>query len=310
MKLATLGPLIKHGSAKDIYLLGDPSDNSDIAFRFTDWFSVFDVGRASYPIPSKGKAVCACAVKSFMIARAIGVPTHFVEQLDEITIRVKQARIIADRNLTQQDENYVVPAEWIYRLRVAGSIERDFRDGKKFPVDYGLPREVIPATGTPFPHPVHHFTTKFKDFDRDLTNAEACVLAGITPNDQAHFWSMIDRLTGAIALELAKAGYALLDGKMECLMGPARQKMIGDVFGTPDEDRFCPLEPLKQNKVYHYSKELIRQELIAMGYYNRLKAARQSGIEDPPIPQLPETVIEEISLRYKAVARAYGKARF
>lgn len=198
MKLVNL-PLIREGSAKDIHRV----DESDIAFRFTNWFSVFDVGRAGYPIPDKALAMCACAVKSFRIANEIGIPTHFVEQLDPVTIRVKEAQIITDRPLTSRDENYVVPAEFIYRLRVAGSFDRDFRSGERKPEDYGLPAGVIPAVGTPFPYPIRHLTTKFEDFDRNLTNEEVCGLAGITMKDHDHYWAMIDRLMGACSLEMA-----------------------------------------------------------------------------------------------------------
>jgi len=305
MKLAQLGPLIREGSAKNIYRV----DATDIAFRFTDDFSVFDVGKTGYQIPGKAQAVCACAVKSFNIARQIGVPTHFVEQLDHITVRVKEAQVITNRALTITDENYVVPAEWIYRLCVAGSIDRDFRSGKKRPSDYGLPADKIPEVGAPFPYPVHHFTTKFEDFDREVTNEEVCAIAGISVQDQGHYWSMIDRLTGAMALVLARAGYALLDGKMECLMGPGRVKLIGDVFGTPDEDRFVPLNELRRGIIEHHSKEYIRQILIQQGYYDKLMEARKKNQPDPPIPPLSEKIISEISWRYKSAAEAYAQVR-
>jgi len=305
MKLADL-QFIREGSAKDIYRV----DKTNIAFRFTDWFSVFDVGRASYGIPGKAQAMCACAVKSFQIAMAIGIPTHFVEQIDDVTIRIKEAQIITDRPLTTADENYVVPAEHIYRLYVAGSIDRDFRSGKKKPEDYGLPAGIIPAVGTPFPYPIHMFTTKFEDFDRDLSDEEMLAMSGITAKDRDQYWSMIDRLMGACSMEMARAGYALLDGKCEPIMGPGRRKMIGDVFCTPDEDRPVLLDKLRQSVVEHHSKEYIRQLLIGMGYYDELMKARNEGRPDPPIPLLSEEAIAEISRRYKAVAKTYTGIRF
>lgn len=92
-------------------------------------------------------------------------------------------------------------------------------------------------------------------------------------------------------------------------MGPGRRKIIGDVFCTPDEDRPVPAEKLYQGIIEHYSKEFIRQELIKMGYFNQLKAARSEGEEDPPIPKLSEETIAEISRRYKALAEAYARVR-
>lgn len=301
MKLTNL-TLIRRGSAKDIYRV----DKTDIAFRFTKWFSVFDVGRASYGIPGKDRAMCACAVKSFRIAAEIGIPTHFVEQIDDVTIRVKEAQIITNRHMTAKDENYVIPAEHIYRLNNAGSIDRDFRSGKKKPEDYGLPAGVIPAVGTPFPYPIHMFTTKFEKIDRDLSDEEMLAMAGITPEDRDQYWSMIDRLIGACSLAMARVGYALLDGKCEPIMGPGRKKMIGDVFCTPDEDRPVPLDKLRYGIVEHHSKEFIRQELIKIGYKRQLDEARLAGKPDPPIPLLPEETIAEIGWRYKTVAEAYA----
>jgi phosphoribosylaminoimidazole-succinocarboxamide synthase len=301
MELAKL-PFIRAGSAKDIYRV----DKSDIAFRFTDYFSVFDVGRASYAIPGKALAMCACAVKSFRIAEEIEIPTHFVEQLDPVTIRVKEVQVIADRKLTTQDENYLVPAEFIYRLRVAGSFDRDFHSGKRKPEDYGLPAGVIPAVGTRFPYPVRHITTKLERVDRNLTEEEVCELAGITIEDQDQYWTMINRLIEGCSLEMARCGYTILDGKVEPLMGPGRRKMIGDVFCTPDEDRLVPTKKFHQGIIEHHSKEFIRQVLIDMGYHDQLKIARDKNKEWPPIPKLPEETIEEISRRYKAVAEAYA----
>src|SRR4030042_3609251 len=120
---------------------------------------------------------------------------------------------------------------------------------------------------------------------------------------------MIDRLTGAIGLTLAQNGFALVDGKMECLMGPGRRKYIGDVFGTPDEDRFCPLEEILQGEVKHFSKEFLRQTFIEMGYYAEIQAARKTGQPDPPSPRLPEEIIAEASHRYTAVAKAYTEIK-
>jgi phosphoribosylaminoimidazole-succinocarboxamide synthase len=297
------GEFIRHGSAKNIYR----ADETSLLFECTRDFSVFDVGKARDQIPGKDQAICACAVQSFTIAESIGVPTHFIEQVDAVTIRIREAQIITDRPLTPRDENFVVPAEFIYRLFVAGSIDRDFRSGAKKPEKYGLPSGIIPRTGTPFPYPVHMFTTKFEKIDRDLGIEELCQMAGLTLQDLEQFWSMIDRTTGAISLKLAQGGFANLDGKLECLMGPGRIKAIGDVFGTPDEDRPVPIDLLKKGKVKHHSKEFLREHFISTGYYDQLKAARNAKppLPDPPIPRLPEEVIAETASRYAAVTKAY-----
>jgi phosphoribosylaminoimidazole-succinocarboxamide synthase len=304
MKLAQL-EFLRPGSAKNIYRV----DEKSIAFRFTDHYSVFDVGRAPDEIPGKAKAVCACAVKSFEIAKAIGVPTCFIEQIDPVSIRVKEVRIITDPALNEFTKNYLVPLELIYRLRVAGSILRDFKGGKKKPENYGLPAGIVPEAGAPFPYPIHMTTTKFEDIDRELTRKEALAMAGLTEKDELEFWSMIDRLTGAINLALNQVGITTLDGKMEVAFGEERIKMIADVFGTPDEDRWVFTNDLTAGKIINYSKEFIREIFIANGYYSRLNKARNEDREDPPIPKLSKKEIEEISMRYAMAAKLYASAK-
>jgi phosphoribosylaminoimidazole-succinocarboxamide synthase len=290
---------IRNGSSKDIYRV----DKKTLAFRFNDYFSVFDVGRSRDTIPGKGEAICRCAIKSFEIAATIGVPTHFIEQIDKVTIRVQEAQIITNRPITEKDENYMVPIELIYRLKVAGSFDRDFRSGKKKPEDYGLPAGIIPEVGTPFPWPIRYRTTKFEHIDRELSDEEACTMSGITMKDLDEFWYMDLMLDGAITYAMKRAGFDDFDGKKELIMGPGRMKKFGDVFGTPDEDR-----PYKiiNGEIVHYSKEFIRQIFIENGYYAKLKAARAKGRKDPAIPRLTKKQIAEIARRYQTFASAYS----
>lgn len=295
--------LIKKCSAKDILRC----DKTSIGLRFTNRWSAFDVGEHPQQIPGKAEALCACAVKSFELAEKIGIPTHFIEQLDEVTIRVLELQVITDRPLTTKDTRHVVPAEWITRFFVAGSLLRKFKSGEEKPTDFGFLTDKVLAEGTLLPWPVNHFTTKFEKTDRDLTPAEARALCGLTEADERQYWAMINHLNGAINLALEQVGYTRLDGKIECGMGDARKKMIVDVFCTSDEDRPVPLAELNKGVVQHHSKEYLRQKLIEMGYYAKLKAARKAGKPDPPYPHLDEAVIIEASLRYKVFAKAYSR---
>lgn len=299
--LVSLPPPFYDGSVKSLHDMGDDT----LAFRWGDTWSAFDVGKHHQIIHGKGRAICATAVKSFEIAAAIGVPTHFIKQLDEVTISVRKLDVITDRSLKKTEDNYVVPAEWIFRFAVAGSIDRAFRNGSKDPTDYGFTTIVPPDVGTPFPWPVHMFTTKFEKTDREIDEAEARRLAGLSIKDVEQYWAMIDYLNGAINLVMRKAGFARLDGKIECGMGPNREKMIADVFATGDEDRPVPLGDLKQGRVVHYSKEALRQKLIEMGYFAELEAAREAGEEDPPYPNMDQRFMDEIARRYRRFADAY-----
>ena len=288
---------LRSGSSKELYRV----DAHSLGFGFTNYFSVFDVGRSTYEIPEKGKAVCDCAVKAFEIAEAVGVPTHFMERIDDTTIRVREVQTITDRPMTPVDRNYLLPAEWISRYMVAGSLERAFISGEEQPENYGLPAG-IPVTGTPLPYPIHQLTTKFEQFDRKMTLDELCNNGGITRLYVEECWRMIDRLDGALALQAHKAGFLILDGKKELYLGPNGEKGIGDVFLTPDEDRPAKIVG---GEVVHYSKEFLRQLFIAMGYKKLLDEARKAGKSDIPIPKLPESQIAEAHRRYVDFAKAF-----
>jgi len=295
--------LLRKGSSKDILGI----DEETIAFRNTNHFSVFDVGRSKDKIPGKAKAITACAVKSFDIASILGIPTHFIEQLDDVTIRVKKANTIENRYIAGDKANYIIPVEFIYRLFEAGSLHRGFVDGTKNPKDYGLPADEKPRVGRPLPYIVHHPTTKFEAIDRDISsNNELCLMSGMTMDDLAKCWSMIDHFIGAVRIILSNAGFVTLDGKLELRMNERRAIEIADVTITPDEDRPVPKDKLEQGIIEHYSKEYLREYFIKIGYFKALKAARATNQSNIPLPPLPADIIEEASKRYIVFAEAYS----
>jgi phosphoribosylaminoimidazole-succinocarboxamide synthase len=296
--------MIRRGSAKDILRDG----GEGVLFKFRNTFSAFDVGACPQEIPGKGKAVCSAAVTSFRIAEMIGIPTCFIEEVDNTTIRVQELAVISDRPLNGEDAGCIVPAEWISRFRVSGSLLRGFEDGTRKPTDYGFLTNDVPLEGTLLPVPIHQWTTKWESEDRELSDEDALALCGLTIRSAASFWRMIDTLNGAINLAFHKAGYVRLDDKVEVGLGPQRQLLIADVFGTQDEDRPASLVALGGGIVKHHGKEYVRQELIEMGYFAEVKTARASGAQIPPYPELPESVIKEASHRYRLFAEHYSSA--
>jgi len=296
-------PLIRTGSAKEILRIA----KNVIGLRATKKFSCFDVGESKDEIPGKDIAITECADKSFQIAKKLGLPTHYIERIDDITIAVKETRIIKNRFPAGDEANYLVPVEFIYRNFPAGGIRRDLISGKKKPEDYGLPAGEIPPITTQFPFPVHHPTTKLESFDRDFKdNDEVCLTAGISRRELAIFWSLQDVLMGAIRLEMINAGFILLDGKCEFRMDPNRKPEFIDYFGTPDEDRPVLLDKFKNGIIEHYSKEYLREYFIEIGYYETVQKARATKQPDPPYPPLPEKIKAEASRRFIAVAEAYA----
>ena len=49
------------------------------------------------------------------------------------------------------------------------------------------------------------------------------------------------------------------------------------------------------------SKEFVRTHYIGTGHQAELKQARDTGAEDPPIPELPQSVIDETAQLYASM---------
>ncbi len=281
-------------------------DEQTLAFRFTDEFSVFGAPPSKQLIPGKGQAICKAAVKSFEIARRLEIETHFIEQLDENTIRICEVMVIRDRPLNRFETNCLLPLEWICRYYLAGSLLDKIKNSLLSPWKFGCFGKDI-YEGKQLYWPVCHLTTKFEKVDRDLTENEAMALAQISPAEMNRIWQICLRLDGAISLAYRKAGFTYFDGKKEIsLVGVNRRVVMADTFGTQDEDRPVLTSDLSRNKVSHYGREYIRQYFREIGYEKRLNQARQAGLPDPEYPEIPEKILEEIALRYAEFAKRYS----
>ena len=302
MKISQL-PIVRKGSAKNIRRFGADS----LVFEFLDHISAFDVGQCPQAIPGKARSICKAAIRSFQIAQMLGIPTCFIEQLTETAIRVKEFATITDRPLTRKDRNCLIPAEWIFRFRVSGSLLRGFQSGKKKPTDYGFPTDVVPSEGTSLRMPVSMFTTKWEKTDREISHEDALALCGMNPEEAAIAWSMIHRLAGGVSLVMEAAGFVHFDGKMELGFGEGREIVVLDVFGTQDEDRPVLAKALTEGRMEHYGKEFPRQFLIDSGYKKAVDEARAAKRSDPSYPTFPPDVIAEINTRYDTFADRYTR---
>jgi phosphoribosylaminoimidazole-succinocarboxamide synthase len=74
--------------------------------------------------------------------------------------------------------------------------------------------------------------------------------------------------------------------------------MIVDTFGTADEDRFWDIKEFEDGRCVERSKEFVRQYYRKIGYYDELMKAREGGEAEPPIPSLPNEIIQQISQIY------------
>lgn len=284
-----------------------PVEPGVINLIYSDGWSAFDRGRSSQPIPGIGKARCACAVKSFELARSAGIETHFMDQVDEVTIRVKEFSVPGRKPLSGKVHGRVLPLEWIWRVRAAGSLLERLRKGALTPKDLGYAPGTVVTEGLKLPKIRLECTTKFESVDRHLSAYEARKIAEIDERRWNEVWNLISQAIEVTDAQYEKAGFLRPDGKLEIALFIDGRVAIVDVFGTPDEDRI--IDRATGNV---FSKDLIRNHLKALPWKSELDRAKTEYPADmskwPPYPLLPDELVERVSSRYAEVALRYSNA--
>ena len=101
----------------------------------------------------------------------------------------------------------------------------------------------------------------------------------------------------------------MLDGKKEFALGAGRKPVLVDSFGTLDEDRWWDAEAYANGEIVQLSKEFVRGHYIETGHHAELSEARKNGTDEPPIPALPQHVIDKTATLYvEMFERLTGKA--
>ena len=287
--------LIYAGSVKELYQV---PEKDELEFQFTDKISVFDKPIPSL-IPHKGETLCRTAVHWFKIAEAMGIKTHFLEQVSPTRIRVKKVNIIRDYNkITPSTTQYLIPCEFITRYYVAGSFFDRIQKGEINPVELGWENTAKVNYGDKLPYPFFETTTKLERVDRKIDFEEALRISGIDKDTLEEIRSIIFRIDEKINQEVAQRGLIHVDGKKEFGMDENRNLMIIDVFGTADEDRFWDAEDYSHHRYIEMSKEVVRQYYRKIGYKDALYEAREKGLPEPDIPPLPKEVISQVTEVY------------
>jgi phosphoribosylaminoimidazole-succinocarboxamide synthase len=77
--------------------------------------------------------------------------------------------------------------------------------------------------------------------------------------------------------------------------------VLVDSFGTLDEDRWWDAETYESGEIVSLSKEFVREHYIASSHHKELYAARDEGREEPPIPALPQEIIDKTAALYSSM---------
>lgn len=285
---------IRTGKVKEVYAV----DDNTLEFVFTDNISVFDKIIPSQ-IPRKGESLCRTAKYWFELLEKKGIKTHFIEYLPPNRMRVKRFNIIEDYDKIHEDTvNYLIPLEVICRYYAAGSLVDRVKKGKIKVEELGFEKGHELKSGEKLPRPYIEATTKLEAHDRELDDAEAKDIAGLSDADYKEIQDTVLKIDEIIQESASKHGLIHCDGKKEFGYDEHRNLMIIDTFGTLDEDRWWDAALYEQGKTVELSKELVRQHYRKTGYHAQLMEAREKGLPEPDIPALPQEVIDEVAKLY------------
>jgi len=200
--------------------------------------------------------------------------------------------------ISRDQENVFVPLEVICRHYLAGSGWRRYARGDAPAEEFGFEPGTQLQEGVKLPKPYLEVSTKFEKFDRLLDRAEALKISNLTDEEFESILDIVIKVDEIIETEAAKRGLIHVDGKKEFALGEGRVPVLVDSFGTLDEDRWWDAEAYGQGEIVQLSKEFVRGHYLETGHHSELYEARKAGNEEPPIPALPQEIIDQTAMLY------------
>ncbi len=292
-----MGELVYEGKVKQVWTTEDPDI---IEFRYTDQISVFDQIIPSL-VPGKGQSLNRTSCHWFALIEAEDIcDTHIIEMNGPDRVRARRFDVIREPGAIAKDqENVFVPLEVICRHYLAGSGWRRYQRGEVSAEELGFAQGTEVKEGAKLPKPYLEVSTKFEKFDRLLDRKEALEISNLSDEEFDAILEIVVKVDAVIEREAAKAGLIHVDGKKEFALGKNRKPVLVDSFGTLDEDRWWDAAAYANGEIVQLSKEFVRGHYIETGHHDALYAARKEGTTEPPIPALPQTVIDQTSTLYK-----------
>ena len=289
--------MLSQGKVKQVWSTDDPNM---LEFRFTNQISVFDQIIPSL-IPRKGESLNRTTAHWFNLVESAGIcKTHLIEVNAADRCLVRKVEVIKEPGAIPRDMEWVfVPLEVIVRHYLSGSAWRRYERGELTADELGVSPDC--EYGVKLSEPFVEVTTKFEKFDRNIGRDEALEISNITEEEYEAIVKAALAVDEIIEQEAAKNGLIHVDGKKEFALGDNREVVLVDTFGTLDEDRWWDSEAYANGECIELSKEFVRSHYIGTGHQTELKIARDQGGEEPPIPALPQSVIDETAALYASM---------
>jgi phosphoribosylaminoimidazole-succinocarboxamide synthase len=275
----------RHGKVRDIYEFGD-----QLLIVATDRISAFDYVLGS-GIPDKGRVLTQ--ISAFWFDRMRPVVGNHVVSLDPADYPTEarpHARLLEGRSMLVRRAE-PLPIECVARGYLSGSGWKDYAATGSV---CGVPLPSGLVESAQLPQPIFTPATKATSgHDINISEAEAARLVG--PDLLARVRELTLRIYADAAAFAAPRGLLVADTKLEFGLlpsdGPAsaadRLILIDEVL-TPDSSRFWPRDRYRPGGPQpSFDKQFVRDYLERIRWNKR-----------PPVPSLPDDVIEGTRARY------------
>jgi len=286
-------PPDRQGKVRDIYDFGDR-----LLIVASDRISAFDYVLGS-GIPDKGKVLTQ--ISCFWFDRLRGVVPNHIISTDPATFPEAaraQAAMLRGRSMlvTKTDP---LPIECVARGYLSGSGLKDYQSTGKV-CGIQLPSGLRDSDR--LPEPIFTPATKEQTgHDINISEADAAKLVG--PDVLAKVKALTLRIYAEGAAYAESRGIIVADTKFEfgILPGAGRPEdrviLIDEVL-TPDSSRFWPQDTYKAGGAQpSFDKQFVRDYLESIRWNKK-----------PPVPSLPDDVIEKTREKYiEAFRRLTGK---
>jgi phosphoribosylaminoimidazole-succinocarboxamide synthase len=274
--------LVSRGKVRDIYDLGE-----HLLIVATDRLSAFDYILPN-PIPDKGKVLNQIA--EFWFLRSERICLHHVIETD-VEHFPELMKPYADQlrgrsTLAQKLE--MLPVECVARGYLAGSGWKEYQQNRTV---CGIELPAGLKESDQLPEPIFTPATKAEEgHDENIPFEEVERMIG--KDRAAEIRDMTLKLYQAGSEYAASRGILIADTKFE-FGYDGDQLIIADEMLTPDSSRFWPADRYEPGKGQaSFDKQFVRDYLESIGWDKQ-----------PPVPELPEEIVEGARERYLEIFR-------
>jgi phosphoribosylaminoimidazole-succinocarboxamide synthase len=283
----------RQGKVRDIYNFGDR-----LLIVATDRISAFDYVLGS-GIPDKGKVLTQISV--FWFGRTTGIVDNHLLSVDTADFPGKargQAAFAGRSMLVKKTEP--LPIECVARGYLSGSGWKDYLATGEV-CGIALPKGLRESDR--LPHPIFTPATKEQSgHDINISEARAVEMIGRPLFDRVRDLTL--RLYAEGSAHAESRGIIVADTKFEFGLldddgrGPEERAILIDEALTPDSSRFWPADGYKPGGAQpSFDKQFVRD------YLERIRWNKQ-----PPVPSLPDDVVEKTREKYiEAFRRLTGR---